>query len=95
MQVRIVTFPETRVAAICHNGPPWLEHETARKLIAWKLAHRLVDPLLHRSYGLHYTDPRTVDPSGHRVEFCISHDGEVAPNDVGITLEQQGCAVSP
>jgi AraC family transcriptional regulator len=37
MDVRIVIFPETKVAAIEHFGPPSLEHDTARKLIAWKL----------------------------------------------------------
>jgi hypothetical protein len=26
-------------------------------LIAWKLEHRLLDPLKHRHYGVHYTDP--------------------------------------
>jgi AraC family transcriptional regulator len=84
MQVRMVQFPETRVAAISHAGPPWLEHETARKLVAWKLAHRLVDPLLHRTYGLHYTDHRTVAPAEHRVDFCLSFDGTIEPNEYGI-----------
>ena len=97
MQVRIVQFPQTRVAAIRHTGPPWQEHDTARKLIAWKLEHRLVDPLLHRTYGLHYTDPRTVDPSGHRVEFCLSYDGRVEPNEHGIfekTIPALRCALA-
>ena len=84
MQVRIVTFPETRVAAVRHVGPPALEHATARRLIAWKLEHRLLDPVRHRSYGLHYTDPRTVDPAGHRVDFCLSIDGLVEPNAQGV-----------
>ena len=51
MQVDIVTFPETKVALIEHRGAPALEHETARKLIAWKLENRLLDPLQYRSYG--------------------------------------------
>jgi DNA gyrase inhibitor GyrI len=28
MKVRIVTFPETRVAVITHTGPPQHEHDT-------------------------------------------------------------------
>ena len=55
MHVTIVTFPQTKVAAISHLGSPSQEHETARKLIAWKIEHRLLDASLNRSYGLHYT----------------------------------------
>lgn len=85
MEVTIVTFPETRVAAIRHRGSPSREHETARKLIAWKIEHKLLDPLRHRTYGLHYTDPRAVEPMDHQVDFCLSFDGTVEPNAHGIT----------
>jgi hypothetical protein len=36
-----------------HFGPPALEHETAKKLITWKIKRRLTDPLQHRSCGIH------------------------------------------
>jgi AraC family transcriptional regulator len=97
MQVSIVTFPETRVAVISHVGSPALEHDTARKLIAWKLEHKLVDPARHRSYGLHYTDPRHVDPALHRVDFCLSFDGPVDPNPqgvVGSVIPAMRCAMA-
>lgn len=97
MQVSIVAFPETRVAGISHLGPPSQEHETARKLIAWKLERRLVDQARYRSYGLHYTDPRSVGPTGHRVDFCLSFDGEVGPNAYGIvemTIPAMRCALA-
>ena len=84
MDVQIVVFPETKVAAIEHLGSPALEHVTARKLIAWKLERRLLDPLRYRSFGVHYTDPRTTHPSKHRVDFCLSVDFEVEPNAAGI-----------
>ena len=83
MDVRIVQFPETKVAALEHRGPPDLEHATARKLIAWRLENHL-HPDRHRSYGVHYTDPRTTPPADHRVDFCISVDHDVAPNRYGI-----------
>ncbi len=41
MDVRIVDFPETQVAAIEHRGSPSLEHESVRKLIEWRIAKRL------------------------------------------------------
>jgi AraC family transcriptional regulator len=84
MQVSIVTFPETRVGVIRHIGPPSTEHDTARKLVAWKLEHRLFDQSLHRTYGLHYTDPRVVIPAEHRVDFCLSFDGPIEPNAYGV-----------
>ena len=48
MDVQIVIFPETIVAAIEHRGGPELEHDTAKKLIAWKLEKRYLDPLKYR-----------------------------------------------
>jgi AraC family transcriptional regulator len=84
MNVRIIMFPETRVAAIEHFGAPALEHDSARKLIAWKLEHRLLDPLKNRSYGIHHTDPRTTAPADHHVTFCLSVERDVGPNSLGI-----------
>jgi AraC family transcriptional regulator len=84
MDVQIVMFPETRVAAVEHFGSPELEHDTARKLITWKLEQRLLDPLKHRSYGVHYTDPLTTPPSDHHVDFCLSIEREVEPNSFGV-----------
>jgi hypothetical protein len=83
VEVQIVTFPETKVAAI-ERGQPSLEHDTVRKLVAWKLEHKLFDPAKYRSYGVHYTDPRTTPASEHHVEFCLSIDREVGPNSLGI-----------
>jgi AraC family transcriptional regulator len=85
MEVSIVEFPETRVAGIVHKGAPSQEHETARKLVAWKLEHRLLDQARYRTYGLHYTDPRIINPADHRVDFCLSYEGEVEPNTHGVT----------
>jgi AraC family transcriptional regulator len=87
MDVEIVVFPATKVAAIEHHGSPEREHDTARKLITWKLERRLLDPSKHRSYGVHYTDPRTTQPADHRVDFCLSVEHDVAPNAFGIVTK--------
>jgi AraC family transcriptional regulator len=84
VHVSIVTFPQTKVAAISHMGDPSLEHVTARKLIAWKIENRFLDSTMYRSYGLHYTDPRSIDPTRHRVDFCLSIDGPIPENSYGI-----------
>jgi len=97
VNVRIVTFPETKVAAITHIGPPSREHETVHKLIQWKLEHGLLDQTIHRSYGLHYVGPAAQRPSEHRVDFCLSYDGRVEPNGFGIaekTIPAMRCAVA-
>ena len=83
MDVQIVLFPETRVAAVEHRGPPQLEHDTATKLIAWRQANNLPRDR-HRSYGIHYTDPYTTPPQDHRVDFCVSVDFDVPPNSHGV-----------
>jgi AraC family transcriptional regulator len=95
LNVRIVAFPDTRVAVAEHRGPPDREHETARRLIDWRLAHRL-SPERHRTFGIHYTDPRTTPPADHRVDFAVEFDGEVAPNREGIVskvIPHGRCAV--
>lgn len=97
MEVSIVTFPETRVAGIRHIGSPLLEYDTASKLVAWKLEHRLLDQARYRSYGLHYTDPRTVDPAKHQVDFCLSFDGPIELNAHGIVemvIPSMRCALA-
>jgi AraC family transcriptional regulator len=97
MNVQIVTFPETPVAAIEHRGPPALEHDTVRKLVAWKIEHGFLDPARYRSYGVHYTDPRTTAPADHRVDFCLSFEGDVPPNPYGIvgkTIPGGRCALA-
>jgi AraC family transcriptional regulator len=77
-------FPETRVAAISHVGPPSQEHDTVRKLIVWKIENRLLDPARHRSYGLHYVDPAGTDAANYQVDFCLSIESPVPPNAFGI-----------
>jgi AraC family transcriptional regulator len=84
VDVEIVIFPETKVAAIEHLGSPALEYETVKKLVTWKLENRLLDPLKYRSYGIHYSDPRNTSPSKHRVDFCLSFEADVLANPYGI-----------
>lgn len=86
MDVRIVDFPETKVAALEHCGTPQLEYETVRKLIEWRIAHRL-HPDRHRTYGVHYNDPRTTPPAEYRVDFCISVDDDVPMNAQGVVTK--------
>ncbi|MEP7098176.1 MAG: GyrI-like domain-containing protein, partial [Dokdonella sp.] len=83
MDVRIVDFPETRVAAVEHRGPPELQYETTRRLIEWRIANRL-PPDRHRTYGVHYNDPRSTPPADYQVDICVSVEHEIPPNPQGV-----------
>lgn len=84
MNVEIVNFPETRVAAIEHLGSPVTEHESIEKLIAWRIENSLPPSELNRSYGIHYNDPENVRPAEYRVDLCVSVEEEVADNPFGV-----------
>ncbi|MGJ8670076.1 MAG: AraC family transcriptional regulator [Oceanococcus sp.] len=93
LNVEIVNFPETKVALIRHRGSPDSEHETAHKLIAWKIESRFFDQAKFRSYGLHYADSL----SDHRVDFCLSVEDDVGLNPYGIEngkIPSLRCAVA-
>ena len=83
VDVKIIDFPETKVAAIEHRGPPHLEHITVRRLIEWRLENGM-HPDRHSTYGIHYDDPRTTPPNVYRVDICISVAGDIPPNPQGL-----------
>jgi AraC family transcriptional regulator len=96
MDVRIIDFPETRVAALEHRGPPDREHETVSRFVAWRIANRL-SPERHRSYGLHYNDPRTTPGVQYRMDVCVSVAEPVAANRDGVinkVIPAGRCAVA-
>ena len=96
MEVKIINFPETRVAAIEHRGSPATEHKSAKKLIAWRLENKL-SPSKHQSYGVHYDDPAATPPEKYRVDFCVSVDDEVPDNKYGVVnkvIPSGKCAVA-
>jgi AraC family transcriptional regulator len=83
MQVKIVDFPETKVAVAEHRGPPEFEYEVSRKLIGWRIQNGV--PLgASQTFGIHYTDPSSVTPEDHRVDFCVSYDRAVEGNPQNI-----------
>ncbi|HEY8568194.1 AraC family transcriptional regulator [Microbulbifer sp.] len=84
MNVEIVEFPETRVAAIEYKGPPETEHQSVMKLIQWRKENNFPPSPAYRNYGLHYNDPRKVPPQEYRVDLCISVDRKVEENPYGV-----------
>ena len=84
MKVEIVNFPETKVAVVEHIGAPETEFISIKKLIAWRMENKLAPSDIHKSYGIHYNDPRTVLPEQYRVDLCVSVDKEIANNSFGV-----------
>ena len=83
MRVKIVDFPETKVAVLEHIGPPETEYLSIQKFIAWRIENKY--PLdKHKGYGVHYNDPNTVSPNQYHVDLCISVDKDVDENTCGV-----------
>lgn len=96
MDVRIVDFTEISVAALELCGPPKMQHEAARKLVEWRLANGAT-PDKHRTFGIHYNDPRTTAPEDYRVDLCVEVAHAIPPNPqalVNKTIPANRCAVA-
>ncbi len=83
MDIKIVHFPETMVAALEHKGSPAREHESVKKLIQWRIENKL-SPDKHQSYGIHYTNPVTTPENEYRVDFCVSINKKISNNPQSI-----------
>lgn len=86
MQVTLVDFPRTLVAALEHRGPEHLTFETTRRFIAWRQENGY-PPGRGNTYGVHYTDPETTPPEEYRLDLCLSVDAPVAPNRFGVVTK--------
>ncbi|MCX8640263.1 GyrI-like domain-containing protein [Gilliamella sp. B3172] len=95
MNVEIVQFPATQLAVIEHYGSPLLENNTLNKFIKWRQENNFLDSQKHQSYGIHYTNPNTTPLNEHHVDFAISINCTIPPNDYGIinkTIPALRCA---
>ena len=84
MTVKIVEFPETRIAVIEHKGPPEKVYDTAAKFIAWRKETGLSPVKSSQTFGVPYSDPSTTDPEEFRYDICGSIDRDVPENVYGV-----------
>jgi len=84
VEVQIVTFPETKVVMLTHFGTAAEEHETARRLAAWKVKNGRLDQDRYRTYGLHYSRRSESPTERYRVDFCLSVEEDVDSDDSGV-----------
>ena len=85
--VRIVDFPETRVALLTHRGDPARMGDTVRTFIAWRRATGL-HPSKSRTFNLLHNDPDTVPPEGFRMDVAASTDAPIAENAAGVAEDR-------
>ena len=84
MHVRIVEFPEVRVATLEHRGPAGLVNESVCKFIEWRMQSGQSPVASSRTFGIPYGNPDTTPPE--ELRFAISgeiHEA-VRSNEFGV-----------
>ncbi len=82
-EIRIVDFPETRIAVLEHRGDPRRLNDTVRHFIAWRRENRL-PPQVSATFNILHNDPTNTPPDDYRLDFCAAVTTSVAPNDHGV-----------
>lgn len=93
--IRIVNFPETRIAVLEHRGDPQRIGDTVRQFIAWRKLNHL-PPRHSATYNLLYDDPATAAPEDFRMDICAGTDKDIPANEHGViakTIPAGRCAV--
>jgi AraC family transcriptional regulator len=91
--VRIVDFPQTRVAVLEHRGDPDRIGDSIRAFIAWRKQHHL-HPSRHATFNIFYDDPYQVAPEDYRIDLCVAVDRDIAGDGmVDKTIPAGRCAV--
>lgn len=79
--VRIVDFPETRVAVLEHRDAPDRIGDSIRAFIAWRKQHHL-HPSKHATFNIFYDDPYQVAPQDYRVDLCVAVDRDMTGDGI-------------
>jgi AraC family transcriptional regulator len=84
MEVKIIDFPETAIAALEHRGPPELVNDSARIFIEWRKDSGLSPVKTSLTFGIAYDDPEATEPERFRFDICGSITGPVPDNRQGV-----------
>ncbi|MEN5236089.1 MULTISPECIES: AraC family transcriptional regulator [Pseudomonas] len=87
MQVRIVDFTQTQVAALEHLGPPAQLPATVGRFIQWRTHSNESPVATRRTFGIPYNNPDTTAPEDFRFAICGEVDAEVAANPFGVRTQ--------
>ncbi|MCW8194492.1 AraC family transcriptional regulator [Proteobacteria bacterium 005FR1] len=82
MQVDIVDFKETRLAAVTHRGDPATLNHSLQKFVQWRKANEL--GLENATFNIVYDDPDAVPAEEYRFDIGVETEKEIAGNHPGI-----------
>lgn len=84
MQVNIVNFTETKIAALKHQGPVELINDSVSKFIEWRKASGLSPVKTSQTFGIAYDNPDTTEPEKFRFDICSSVSQDIPENTQGV-----------
>jgi AraC family transcriptional regulator len=93
--VRIVDFPETRVAAFEHHGDPRRIGDSIRTFSEGRKQNHL-PPRVSATFNIAYCNPHETAPEAFRMDICAAAEHEVKENPQGVvtkTIPGGRCAV--
>ena len=96
MQVKIVDFEETRVAALEHRGPFEHQYNSIKIFIEWRKESQLAPIDSSKTFNIFYDDPKTTAREEYRFDICASIESKVVENSQGViekTISGGRCAV--
>ena len=85
VEVNIINFEETAVAALEHRGPPELVNDSVRVFIEWRKTSGLSPVNTSKTLGVAYDDPATTEPEKFRFDICGSVTEGIPDNPQGVT----------
>ena len=97
MQVDIVQFPATRIAALEHRGPTRELPRSVQTFIAWRQRSGASPVERCRTFGIPYGNPDTTPPADFRFDLCgeLGEGEQVEANPQGVvekTIPAGRCA---
>jgi len=93
--IRVVDFPETKLAVFEHRGDPARVDESVRRFIEWRREVGLKPPE-SSTFNIFWADPAAVSPDDYRMDLGAGTQKPVPPNDLQIvakTIPAGRCAV--
>jgi len=84
MNVTVVDFSETLVAALEHRGSPSLVMDTVRNFIDWRKQSGLSPIASSRTFGIAYDDPAATPAELFRFDVCGEVKQPVPENPQGV-----------
>ncbi|MFA5915475.1 MAG: AraC family transcriptional regulator [Burkholderiales bacterium] len=87
MEVKVVIFEKTKVAALEHRGAPGLVNDSAKIFIEWRKASGLSPIKSSKTFGIVYDNPETTEPEQFRFDICGSVTRDVPSNPQGVVTK--------